>query len=500
MNNYNKFPLKKTMYLMASLGLAYSGAASAAVDGVTCSIEESSSWSNGLALKNVVVTNNSGAMIKEWEVMVKLGISDARITGNWDSNVTLDGNIATIKNANYNGHLEHGESTTFGFTGAYDSKISGETACIVAIEGIDNSTGYADNYVPTGNEMTLDFTNVAWNVINVTTAVELKSALKNAGAGDKIVIAPGTYVGNFKLKVGGTQYNPIWIVGEDADNMPIIDGGNYNTKSVLEIDGEDIGGIDYIYVQHIKLANAKGGIFVDQADYVTIDGVEVYNIGQAGIHLRDGSQYNIVKNSYIHDTGLYNAKFGEGVYIGSDYKKWPGTGGSEYDPAVDYAQILNNKIGPNVSAEHIDIKEGSSYAYIIANTFDAAGMTDILNGGLSFIDFKGNYTEAAYNVGTQNDNEHFENAFEINEKSPGWGAYNKIHNNTVTFNDEYYNKSKVDVTLDIPLGSGPVTTTDDISPSHWVVKNNVDATNQVSNNTRDPEDADKMYKGDVTEY
>ncbi|WP_413692577.1 hypothetical protein [Psychromonas sp. KJ10-2] len=133
-----------------------------------------------------------------------------------------------------------------------------------------------------------------------------------------------------------------------------------------------------------------------------------------------------------------------------------GTGGSsssEYDPAVDYAQILNNIIGPNVTAEHIDIKEGSSYAYVIGNTFDAEGMNDIINGGLSFIDFKGNYAEAAYNTGDQNDNEYFENAFEINEKSSGWGAYNDIHNNSVTFDDDYYDDSKVSVTITLPLGS-----------------------------------------------
>jgi len=131
-------------------------------------------------------------------------------------------------------------------------------------------------------------------------------------------------------------------------------------------------------------------------------------------------------------------------------------------------------------------------------------MTDILNGGLSFIDFKGNNAEAAYNTGTQNGNEYFENAFEINEKSNGWGYGNNIHDNTITFNDEHYYKRKVEVTLTLPLGSGGkeniVETTDDYSPYHWVVKNKVDSTNTVSNNIRSPEDEDKMYNGDVTEY
>ena len=368
-------------------------------------------------------------------------------------------------------------------------------------DGLNSSTGYAENYPLTGNEMTLDFDNVSWNTVEVDTVSELESALSSASAGDKIVIASGTYVGNFKLEEGGSQNKPIWIVGASASNMPILDGDDYNNSTALAIDGEDAGGIGYVYIENIKVTNARTGISVDQADYVTIDDVEVYEVGQSGIHLRDGSEYNIVKNSYIHDTGLYNVKYGEGVYIGSDYTKWPGgSSASEYDPAVDYAQILNNKIGPNVTAEHIDIKEGSSYAFVIGNTFDAEGMNDIINGGLSFIDFKGNYAEAAYNIGDQNDNEYFENAFEINEKSDNWGAYNDIHDNTVTFDDGYYDKSSVSVTITLPLGSGGdtnnVETTDDIKPTHWVVKNNVDgSTNTASDNTRIAADEDKMYTG-----
>jgi len=369
-----------------------------------------------------------------------------------------------------------------------------------ASDGLDPSTGYAENYAVTGKEMTLDFASVSWNTVNVNNASQLQDALSDATAGDKIIIASGTYVGNFKLKVGGSKSKPVWIIGENASNMPILDGDDYNNNTTLAIDGDNAGGIGYIYVENIKVTNARTGISVDQADYVTIDGVEIYEVGQSAIHLRDGSKYSIVKNNTIHDTGLYNVKYGEGIYIGSDYTKWPGgSSSSEYDPAVDYVQILNNVIGPNVTAEHIDVKEGSSYAYIIGNTFDAEGMNDIINGGLSFIDFKGNYAEAAYNTGGQNDNEYFENAFEINEKSSGWGAYNAIHNNTVTFDDEYYNKNSVSVTITLPLGSGgdanSVKTTDTIKPTHWVVKNNVDGSNSASDNTRIATDEDKMYSG-----
>jgi len=369
------------------------------------------------------------------------------------------------------------------------------------VDGIDTSTGYAENYALTGNEMTLDLTSVSWNVVKVSTSKELSSALSKAAPGDKIVIAAGTYPGKFKLKKSGSKNKPIWVVGEDASNMPVLDGGDYNNKTAFAIDGDDKG-IAYIYVQNIKVTNARGGITVDNADYVTIDGIEAYNVGQAGIHLRDGSEYNIVKNSYIHDTGLYNVKYGEGIYIGSDYKKWPGgSSKSKYDPKVDYAQILNNTIGPNVTAEHIDIKEGSSYSYIIGNTFNAAGMIDILNGGLSYIDFKGNYSETAYNKGNQNGNKYFENAFEVNTKSPGWGFYNNIHDNELTFNDEYYGKTSITMTLALGKKGKAKTseTTKEKSLDHWVVKNNTKETTTVSNNTRIPADTKKMYKGDITE-
>lgn len=388
------------------------------------------------------------------------------------------------------------------------------TSSVYAADGINSSTGYAENYTVTGDEMLLDFDDVSWNVVNVDTESELEDALEDASAGDKIIIAPGTYTGNFKLNVGGTKNKPIWITGKTYLDMPILDGDDYNNGTVLAIDGADDDdsddqGISYIYIEKIEVTNARTGISLDQADYVTIDNVEVYDVGQSGIHLRDGSSYNIVQDSYVHDTGLYNVKYGEAIYIGSDYTKWDDTGSSSntYDPATDYNQILSNTLGPNVTAEHVDIKEGSSYAYIIGNTFDAEGMNDILNGGLSFIDFKGNYAEAAYNTGDQNENKYFENAFEINEKSNGWGYNNDIHDNSLSFDDEYYDEDKVSVTLTLALGSGgsaySESTTKSISPDHWVVENNVDDsdyTNQVSDNDRDPDDEDKMYTGDLTEY
>jgi hypothetical protein len=512
-----KFSHTNTLRFVAGLGIVSTSALAAASSDISCSIGESKVWRNGFKLSDIEVVNNSDTAIDEWQVQILLDSSTATVENYWNTIITQEDDIVTAENTSYNGSLGSGESTTFGLTGRYSGEF-GDPSCVVKIDGIDSATGYAENYVLTGNEMTLDFDSVSWNVVKVETADELEDALDNAAAGDKIILASGvTYAGNFELNVGGSQYQPIWIVGEDSSDMPVLDGEDYNNSTVLSIDGADSDdsedqGISYIYIQDIKVTNGRTGISVDQGDYVTIDNVEVYDVGQAGIHIRDGSEYNIIKNSYVHDTGLYNVKYGEGIYIGSDYRKWDSNAdvyepSTSYDPGVDYTQVLNNIIGPNVTAEHIDVKEGSSYAYIISNTFDAEGMIDIINGGLSYIDFKGNYAEAAYNYGNQNDNEYFENAFEINEKWTGWGYNNDIHDNVLTFNDEYYDDDSVEVTITLALGSSgnanSESTTEDIDPDHWVVKSNVDDssyTNIVSNNTRDPEDADKMYKGDLTEY
>ena len=54
----------------------------------------------------------------------------------------------------------------------------------------------------------------------------------------------------------------------------------------------------------------------------------------------------------------------------------------------DRNQILNNRIGPNVAAEEIDIKEGSCCGIIKNNVFDGTGMSGE-NYADSWIDVKG---------------------------------------------------------------------------------------------------------------
>jgi len=279
------------------------------------------------------------------------------------------------------------------------------------------------------------------DTILVDTVSEIHNAFDEAQAGDKIVISAGTYTGSdddsgsskgyFYLSASGTQENPIWIVAQDLENMPVLQGDDNTTDYVLYITG------DYVAVEGVIFKTANQGIVLDNSNYSVLDNVEVYDIGQEAIHIRDGSSYTIVQNSFVHTTGLNVNKYGEGIYVGSDYTKWPENGGN-YIKECDYVQIINNTIGPDVSAEHIDIKEGSSYTTVSGNTFNGVGIDDTENGGTSFMDLKGNYAQVMYNLGNQNGNELIEHAFEVNTKSEGWGSYNIFHNNTTNFDDDNY--------------------------------------------------------------
>lgn len=419
-------------------------------------------------------------------VVIDAGVESATITGLTNGN-TYNFTVKTV---------DYSENSSTGV------EITGEPVEPPVVDGIDTGTGYAENYVPTGSEMTRDFDSVSWNVVNCDTVSEIHAAFNSASPGDKIVISAGTYTGSdddsgsskayFYISASGTKDNPIWVVNE-SDSEVVLQGDDNTSDYVLYITG------DYIAVENITFKTGNQGIILDNSNYSLIDSVEVYDIGQEAIHVRDGSSYTIIKDSNIHDTGLKNVKYGEGVYVGSDNGKWTDNGGS-YIKECDYVQILNNTIGPNVTAEHIDIKEGSSYTYIFGNTFDAEGMTDILNGGLSFIDFKGNNAECGYNEGDQNGNQYFENAFEVNDKWPGWGDNNYIHNNTVTFNDDYYFPSSTSVTLTIPVDGVTGSQTDTIDRDQWVVECNDQSSAEgqpdgttVFNNTRIPENSDRMY-------
>ncbi|MFB6715686.1 MULTISPECIES: right-handed parallel beta-helix repeat-containing protein [unclassified Streptomyces] len=242
-------------------------------------------------------------------------------------------------------------------------------------------------------------------VIDVSTAAQLKSALAAASPGDTIRLADGTYTGNFKATVPGTASARITLTG--STGAVLTAGGGY---------GLHLNGASYWTVQGITVTGGQKGIMADTATGVVIDSVTVHDLDMEGVHFRKSSKNGVIKNSRIYDTGHDGRGMGEGVYVG--------TAGDLSDKS-DRVQILNNTIGPGVGGENVDIKEGTTGAKIIGNTFDGSGLTGA-NYDDSWVDVKGNNVLVDGNKGTRTTN----NGYETHTQQSGWGCGTVFRNNT----------------------------------------------------------------------
>lgn len=262
------------------------------------------------------------------------------------------------------------------------------------------------------------------NIVRVTNTEELKAALANAKSGDEIVLAEGEYVYSgstpkgrtFTGEVDGKEEAPIILRSENPDNPSIISGTTTEHHYGLTILG------DWWELRDLKVTNASKGIIIDNSNYTKVINCEVYNIGTEGIHLRDNSSYCLVESCNIHDTGVVTPKYGEGVYVGSSKST------TEYGYKCDYNTIRNCKIGPNVGAEHIDVKEYTTGTLIEYCTFDGMGMKGE-NYADSFVDLKGNDCILRYCTGYRNGETNINRAFEMNKLDEGWGQNAYIYSN-----------------------------------------------------------------------
>jgi hypothetical protein len=149
-----------------------------------------------------------------------------------------------------------------------------------------------------------------------------------------------------------------------------------------------LNGAQYWNLTGFTIDTASKGIVLDASPHVTITNVEVRNIGDEGVHFCKGSSAGVIKNSYVHDTGQNQPGYGEGVYIGSAKSIWACWAGSTGVDASDNVQVLNNRIGPNVAAEGLDIKEGTNNGIVTGNSFNGIGSQNE-NAADSAIDVKG---------------------------------------------------------------------------------------------------------------
>lgn len=316
--------------------------------------------------------------------------------------------------------------------------------------------------------LTIQTTNA--QTINCNSISCIQNAMKSAQPGTEIVIAPGTYffTNNDKIpgaftrnsylysKQNGSDSNRIILRGEDPNNRPVMKGVDYEDGYLLGLEG------NYWTVKDIEFMTGSKGVILDDADYTELINLEIHDVGEEALHFRHGTSYSTVDNCFIHNTGRTPSKtdFGEGVYIGSDrsvhnaeynaqgsevycaeWKRNQGRCGQFYNPNVSHITVKNSRFGPNVTAEHFDVREGSCQIFIENNTMDAKGQVfkDFQD---SFVDLKGSYCFVRNNTFIQNGQSSTNRGVQVIDRDNGKNILldsaknNVVSDNTFIMDDE----------------------------------------------------------------
>jgi parallel beta-helix repeat protein len=266
---------------------------------------------------------------------------------------------------------------------------------------------------------------------NVTNAAGLSAALAAVSPGDTVALASGRYDGAFYATRTGTAARPITLTGpRSAVLSNTASGCDPNTPSAPSgISycgyGLHLNRVSYWHLTGFAVTGAAKGIVLDASNHNVLDGLEVSGVGDEGVHFRTSSSGNVLKNSFVHDTGQSQPGFGEGLYFGSAQSNWPkyGENGGTGEDRSNDNQAVGNAFGPNIAAEHLDIKEGTSGGLVQGNTFDGRGLSGA-NSADSWVDVKGNGYTLTGNHGTYSGGSVLADGFQTHQILAPYGCGN----------------------------------------------------------------------------
>jgi hypothetical protein len=270
---------------------------------------------------------------------------------------------------------------------------------------------------------------VTAGAVTVSSASELKKALAGARPGEEIVLAPGTYDGNFTASRPGTPAAPVTLCGPRS---AVLDGGSISRGYTFYLDHAS-----WWRLKGFTVTGGQKGVLADGSDDDLIYGLLVHGIGDEAIHLREFSSHDTISHCVVRDTGLLEQFFGEGIYVGSAHKNWCRYTRCQPDASNDDV-ITDNSIS-DTTAENIDIKEGTTGGQITGNHFDGTGM--VASAATAWVNVKGNDWTITGNTGINS----IKDGFQVHQVYPGWGIGNVFRANDAQVNGPghgYYVQNK----------------------------------------------------------
>jgi hypothetical protein len=279
---------------------------------------------------------------------------------------------------------------------------------------------------------------VARATVVVDTVEEIRAALATARPGAVIEVADGEYTFRPRLvaSASGTAELPITVRGSRA---AILRTKNASGDYGLHVTG------DHWRIEGLTVAHASKGIVLDGSIGTVIDGVEVYDVGDEGVHFRMCSSDGVLRNSFVHDTGRNSAQYGEGVYVGSansNWSKYECTDAVEGQAEGDNTErvLVEDNVFEDITAEGADLKEGTDSGMLRDNVFRRTG-TSGQNSADSAVDAKGNGWVIEGNTVSETDApwdddgvmrpSEFEDGWQAHSVYEGYGTGNVFRGNTV---------------------------------------------------------------------
>lgn len=269
---------------------------------------------------------------------------------------------------------------------------------------------------PTGGELRPVVVGTG-RTVDVSGSDQLAQAVAAARPGDTIRMAPGTY-SPVVITTSGTAEAPITLTGP-ADAVVTGSGKDYTVH---------LDGASWWQLVGFTVTGGGKGVMLDDTQHTLLDSLDVGRTGDEAVHFRKNSSDNTLQRSTVHDTGLRQPEYGEGVYVGSAKSNWKKITGGQPDLS------MNNRIVGNtfrtITAENVDVKEETSGTWISGNRFDGSA-TSGENYADSIVDVKGFATTVVDNV-TTGDSPALTNIVEthvITDKATS-GCGNTIEGNT----------------------------------------------------------------------
>lgn len=206
--------------------------------------------------------------------------------------------------------------------------------------------------------------------VPVSTAAGFAAALRDARAGDRITLAPGTYRGDFGAhNLRGTVEQPIIIAGDPKELTTIIPRTTgLHLSAVTHVEVRDLT-IDGYADNGVNIDDS--GRYTEPTHHVTLKNLRVLGSRKAG-------NFDGIKLSGITDSNV----------LGCTVDRWGGDGqGSGIDMVGCHRILIAGCKFTRGGANGVQAKGGSSAVRVVRCRFENAGARAVQAGGSTGLDY-----------------------------------------------------------------------------------------------------------------